>query len=168
MNIKVVTYEDMSTRLDTVKRVLGELSTRGVSAQVVHASEDTTLALQEALGVQALSTYTLAFTPVAADCIVLVDGDIIDRRTVSKLEALDKDVYFVAPLDALPPPVGFTLRDIVANAELFPHWGADDAYPRTFACHHVAETCMACEGSVVRWKAERRDSAVPATKPNPT
>ncbi|MEX3983800.1 hypothetical protein AB4Y45_32980 [Paraburkholderia sp. EG287A] len=167
MNIKIVTYKAMSERLNTVKHVLAELSARGVSAKVVHASSVTTVALQEALGVEALDAYTVAFIPVAADCIVLVDGDIIDRRTVSRLEELGKDVYFTAPQDALPPPVGFTLRDIVANAELFPHWGADDAYPRTFACHHVAETCMACEGSVVRWKAERRDAAVLASETNP-
>jgi hypothetical protein len=66
-------------------------------------------------------------------------------------------VYVIAPLEALPGLPPATLRELRAHSELYPYMGADDEYPRTFACHHNAETCMSCESMVVRWKAERRD-----------
>lgn len=157
MKLEVITYERMVHRLGAVQRLLSELSARGVTAQLVHSSEDTARTLQYTLAVQAISTYTLAYTSVQADCIVLVDGDIIDQRTVARLEALDKDVYVIVPQEALPGTPADTLRELRAQAELYPFLGADDEYPRTFACNHNAETCMNCEQMVVWWKAERRD-----------
>ncbi|MBK3780189.1 hypothetical protein G3A43_07955 [Paraburkholderia aspalathi] len=157
MKLEVITYERMVHRLSTVQRLLSELSARGVTAQLVHSSEDTARTLQYALAAQAISTHTLAYTSVEADCIVLVDGDIIDQRTVARLEALDKDVYVIVPQEALPRGATATLRELREQAELYPFLGADDEYPRTFACNHNAETCMNCEQMVVRWKAERRD-----------
>ncbi|KWA84246.1 hypothetical protein WL29_23075 [Burkholderia ubonensis] len=114
--------------------------------------------LEQDLSTPVLSTYTLRYTPVDADCIVLIDGDIIDGDTVTRLESLGKDVYVIAPAAALPGGSYEKLRAMLSDVELFPPLGGDDEYPRTFACHHMAETCRNCEGLVVRWKAKRRDT----------
>lgn len=159
MKIEVIAYEGMGHRLDTVKRILAELSARDVTVQVVHASESSVRALKQALAVQVISTHTLRYTRVDADCIVLVDGDIVDKKAVAVLEALDKDVYVVAPQEALSGTSAGTLRDLLKGAELFPFLGADESYPRTFGCHHFAETCFNCELMVMQWKADRRDRA---------
>ncbi|WP_060064985.1 hypothetical protein [Burkholderia ubonensis] len=158
MKIEVVTYEGMAHRLSTVKRVLSELSARGISAQLVHQSEASTRSLQAAFGVPAMSTHTLRYTPVEADCVVLVDGDIIDGKAEATLEALGTDMVVIAPQEALPGVPGSTLRTLRSQAELFPYLGGDEEYPRTFGCHHVAETCFNCEWLVAQWKADRRDS----------
>ncbi|KVP17148.1 hypothetical protein [Burkholderia ubonensis] len=158
MKIEVVTYKDMAHRLSTVKRVLAELSARGISAELVHQSEASTRELQSALGVRALSTHTLRYTAVEADCVVLVDGDIIDSKAVSTLETLGKDLVFIAPQEALPGVPDGTLRALRSQAKLFPYLGGDEEYPRTFGCRHIAETCFNCEWLVAQWKAERRDS----------
>jgi hypothetical protein len=166
MKIEIITYEPMTRRLLTIKRVLSELSARGLSVQLVHPSEKTVRALQEQVDVNVFSTHTLRYTPVEADCVVLVDADIVDKQTVSRLEALGKDVYVLVPQGAFPGLPGKTLSDIRTGGELFPYWSADDTdYPRTFACHHVAETCMNCEYLVTRWKSDRRDSAERNTQP---
>jgi hypothetical protein len=160
LKIEVITYEPMERRVQTIKRVLSKLSTKGVSAQLAHPSETTARALQELLGVNAVSTHTLAYTPVDAECVVLVDGDIISRRAVLVLEALGKDVYVLVPREAFPGLPGTTLSDIRKTGVLVPQLSAgEEPRPRTFACHHNAETCMACEGLVVQWKSDRRDSA---------
>ncbi|WP_060059982.1 hypothetical protein [Burkholderia ubonensis] len=158
MKIEVITYEGMAQRLGTVKRVLSELSARGISAQLVHQSEASTRHLQSALGVPAMSTHTLRYTPIEADCVVLVDGDLIDGKAMTTLEALGKDLVFIAPQEALPGVPDGTLRALRSQAELFPYLGGDEEYPRTFGCHHIAETCFNCEWLVAQWKADRRDS----------
>ncbi len=159
MKVEVIAYEGMGHRMSTVKRILTELSARDVTAQLVHASESSVRALKQELAVQAISTHTLRYTRVDADCVVLVDGDIVDRKAAEVLEALGKDVYVVAPQEALPgSPVG-SLRDLLKESELFPALGAEESYPRTFGCHHFAETCFNCELMVMQWKADRRDRA---------
>lgn len=159
MKIEVIAYEGMGHRLETVKRILAELSARDVTAQLVHASESSVRALKQALAVQVISTHTLRYTRVDADCIVLVDGDILDRKAVEALEALGKDLYIVAPQEALPGEPASSLRELWKGAELFPTLGAEESYPRTFGCHHFAETCFNCELMVMQWKADRRDRA---------
>lgn len=42
-------------------------------------------------------------------------------------------------------------KELVSNLRA----GQPDEPPRTFGCHHVAETCPLCEGLVNRWKAEQ-------------
>ena len=51
---------------------------------------------------------------------------------------------------------------------------ADSEQPKTFGCHHIAETCMACacEGLVRRWKEQKQIraaikelEAMPTTEP---
>ena len=158
MKIEVITYDGMGQRLATVNRVLDEFAARGVRPQLVHPSDESVRNLEYALSTRTLSTHSLRYTPVEAECIVLIDGDIIDRETVTRLEALDKDVYVIAPQAALPGGSYETLRAMLSHVELFPALGADDDYPRTFGCHHMAETCRNCEGLVVRWKATRRDN----------
>ena len=36
------------------------------------------------------------------------------------------------------------------------HFSEDSEQPRTFSCHHAAETCFACEGLVRRWKEQKQ------------
>lgn len=158
MKIEVVTYDGMAQRLATVRRLRKELAARGVRPQMIHPSAESVRHLEHDLSTPVLSTHTLRYTPVEADCIVLIDGDIIDGDAVTRLESLGKDVYVIAPAAALAGGLYETLRAMLSDVELFPPLGADDDYPRTFACHHMAETCRNCEGLVVRWKAKRRDT----------
>lgn len=164
MKIEVITYADMAQRLATVIRTRDALDARGARPHLIHPSEASVRNLEKALLTPVRSAYALRYTPVEAGCIVLIDGDIIDGDSVTRLESLGLDVYVIAPEAALSGGTYETLHAMLRDVELFPPLGADDDYPRTFACHHMAETCRNCEGLVVRWKAKRRDTEAQRVK----
>lgn len=159
MKVKVITYDGMAQRLSTVQQLLSELATQGLTAQVVHESHSSANDLQYVLVTQTMSAYTLSFTPVDADCLVLVDGDLVGPRTVRRLEELGKPVYLIAPQAALPGvQQEMSIDEVLRLGKMYPPLSYDDEYPRTFACHHKAETCFSCAWLVAQWKADRRTS----------
>jgi hypothetical protein len=156
MKIHVVTYITPSFRQSCVHDLLGQLVAKGVTAQLVHPSIISARHLSETLGVPVMSMHDLRFTPVDADCLVVIDGDIIGRLAAEQLTKLGKESYFVVPSDALPSvPEVNVLADLLQSVESTEF----DEPPRTFGCHHIAETCPNCEGLVITWKADRRDKA---------
>lgn len=160
MQIKIVTYDGMANRLDATEKLVKELNEAGYSVQIVHASFDSARRLEQELKLPVMSGHDFEFTPVEANCILFIDGDIMTERTAEKLQKSDKHIVVLMPSQALPPiaPDFDILRS--ERQKLYPRQTLDDEYPRTFACHHYAETCSSCESMVVMWKAKRRDDAV--------
>lgn len=163
MKLQILTYganDDVTDRMDAAKRLMGDRAAQGLSVLMVHFSTATARRLSTELGVPAVSTHTLGYTSVDADCIVLLDGDIIEKKTADRLTQLGKDTYVLVPQGALPDAnAGLPLKELLKNTELVPFLRGDEEYPRTFACHHNAETCISCEWLVMQWKADRRDKA---------
>ncbi|WP_434716196.1 hypothetical protein [Paraburkholderia sp. A3RO-2L] len=156
MKIQVVTYSTPSFREGCVHDLLGQLHAQGITAQLVHPSITSARKLTESMGMPVMSMHDLGFTPVAADCIVVIDGDIIGHQAAKRLEKNDKDSYFIVPADALPSvPEVNVVADLLKTVQSTEF----DEPPRTFGCHHTAETCLLCEGLVITWKADRRDKA---------
>lgn len=162
MKINVITYGNLDQRLDIVKAFLADMAARGTTVQLVHPSIKTARALEAALDLPVLSSHDFSFSVVNADCIAVLDGDIMDARTVKRIEFLRKETYLLAPNDALPTVADSgTLKDLLEGRELVPRLSDDDEQPKTYACHHNAETCGSCEWLVMDWKADRRDRAAP-------
>jgi hypothetical protein len=156
MKIHVVTYSTPSFREGRVHDLLGQLLAQGITAQLVHPSITSARKLTRSMGMPVMSMHDLGFTPVGADCIVVIDGDIIGHQTAKRLEKHAKDSYFVVPADALP-----SVPEVNAVADLLKRVQSTefDEPPRTFGCHHTAETCILCENLVIFWKGDRRDKA---------
>ena len=161
MEIQGITYGTLDQRLDIVKAFLADMAERGSTVQLVHPSIKTARALEAALDTPVLSSHDFSFSVVNADCIAVLDGDIMDSRTVKRIEFLRKPAYLLVPNDALPAADRGTLKELLEGRELVPRLRDEDKQPKTFGCHHFAETCSACEWLVMDWKADRRDRAAP-------
>jgi hypothetical protein len=156
MKIHVATYVTPSFRLNCVHNLLGQLTAQGLSAQLVHPSILSARALSETMGLPVMSMHDLRFMPVEAEVLVVIDGDIIGFETAETLMKRGKDCYFVVPADALPGVADFDgVKDLMKQVQITDF----DERPRTGGCHHLAETCRACEDLVITWKAKRRDAA---------
>jgi hypothetical protein len=154
MKIHVVTYSTPSFRLSAVHDLLGQLTARGIRGQLVHPSITAARKLSETMGIPVMSLHSVNFTPVEADCLVIIDGDIIGYQAARKLTRLDKESYFVVPADALPSvPEVNVLTDLLKSIRPV----EVGERPATFGCHHNAETCIACEDLVINWKADIRE-----------
>lgn len=161
MNIQVSLYDSVKTRLDHIQYLLASLANQGIDVTVLHPSITSARKLEQALGMPVLSGYTFAFTPVETGSILVVDGDLLTEKDLKRMESLGKDLYLLVPPGVLPPVgPGNILRDILkSTGEFFPVMTFDDGeLPRTYGCHHMADSCSLCEFSVLEWKAARRDS----------
>jgi len=162
MKINVITYGSLDQRLAIVKAFLADMAERGTSVQLVHPSIKTARALEAALDTPVLSSHDFSFSVVDADCIAVLDGDIMDARTAKRIEFLRKPAYLLVPNDAFSAVADHgTLKELLEGRELVPRLRDDEDQPRTFACHHNTETCGSCEWLVMDWKADRRDRAAP-------
>lgn len=169
MEIKVTSYgrieQGAKHRLGIIAWYLAEMASQGKTTQLVHPSHAAARAIEDELDVTVLSAYDFSFSFVNADTICVIDGDIMEARTVQRLEHLRKDVCLLVPADALPkvhPGVSFAevLKDVRAEHLYFPALIGDEEQPKTFGCHHFAPTCGNCESLVADWKAKRRERAL--------
>jgi hypothetical protein len=171
MEIKVTSYgrinQGAKHRLSIIAWYLAETASQGKALQLVHPSQDVARALEAELDVPVLSAYDFSFAFVDADKICVIDGDIIDARTVQRLEHLRKEVCLLVPDEALSkmhPGVSFAdvLKDVRAERVYAPALAGDEEQPKTFGCHHFGPTCGNCDSLVADWKAKRRERALAA------
>lgn len=159
MNIQTIIYDSTPQRLEAIQYILATLSNQGISATMLHPSITSARKLSETLGLEVLSSYDFSYTPVTADCIVVVDGDLLSTKDKRRLAELAKDLIIVVPPGVLvEPPPSAAVHDVLrVTGQCFPEMTGDDELPRTFGCHHVADSCSLCESLVLHWKADRRD-----------
>jgi hypothetical protein len=169
MKINVISYgrvdQGASQRMGIIAWYLAEMAGQGKTVQLVHPSHAAASAIEAELDVSVLSGYDFNFAFVNTDTICVIDGDIIDSRTVKRLEHLRKDVCLLVPEGAIPPVkagVSFAevLKDVHLERRYVPALTGDEEQPKTFGCHHFGPTCGNCEGLVGHWKAERRERAL--------
>jgi hypothetical protein len=162
METKVISYGTLDQgpkqRLGIIAWFLAEMAGQGKTVQLVHPLVDTARALEAQLDVPVLNVYDFNWAHVSADCICIVDGDVIDHRAIERLKYFGKPVYILAPAGALPDVgPGNVLEDLLEKANLVPALTDDEDQPRTFACHHNAPTCGNCDSLVSNWKITRRE-----------
>jgi hypothetical protein len=165
MEIKVIPYgridQGASHRLSIIAWFLAEMASKGLTVQLVHPSHATASAIEASLDVPVLSVYHFSYAHVTADCIAVIDGDIIESRTVDRLKHLRKEVVLIVPTGALPElPTGTRIEDLLRGATLVPKIGDEEEQPKTFGCHHFAPTCGNCASLVMQWQADRRALAL--------
>ena len=172
MEIKVTSYgridQGAKHRMGIIAWYLAEMAGQGKTVQLVHPSVDAARAIEAELDEPVLSAYEFNYRNIAGDIICVIDGDIIDDRTLRRLEYLRKDVCLLVPEDALPKmrsgaSVTEVLTDVHAERFYVPALTDDEEQPKTFGCHHFGPTCGNCDSLVADWKAKRRERALAPT-----
>lgn len=158
MNIQIFTYQSIEQRINEVKYLLASLANQQITVTVVHPGITAGKKLAEALGVPVIGGYNLDFEQIDSSSIIVVDADLLSAQHLKRLEAMGKDIYGLVPPNVLPPiGAGSVLRDIIKPTGVkFPELTYSEELPRTFGCHHMADSCSLCEFSVREFKANRR------------
>lgn len=102
MELKFVIYTDFSDRQERLKQLVARLEEQG-AVQVIHANTRNTEKLAEATGLAVMSVFEAHFKQIDASAIVFVDGDLVTKRLMDRLSAMNKIVYLLVPQDAIPP-----------------------------------------------------------------